>query len=241
MADEVTTGQDEAVEAPVDGQPQEETPSSEQVIEVGGRRFKSWEDVGKSYEEAEKRMRAVEQEKLRIEQERQSIQEKYGWADNWQQYLEQNPQKRAEIEQILNDDGTQTQWRPDPTQQEVFEIKKELEGIRINNSISELKARGYNIDEDRERAIREHVFRTGNSDVEAAYKVLFFNDELERIKNETARSTGDALAQSQNAYSVPPTGQAATKGKDVREMSQAEYEAALEKELEKVDPFSDFM
>lgn len=238
----IQEGQGEAVETPVDeteGQSQEtEAQPSEQVIEVGGRQFKSWEDVGKSYTEAEVRMRHLEDEKLKANEQAKAIQERYGWADNWHEYLNQNPEKRAEIERIISEEGDRPTYRPDPVQQEVLSMKKELESIKMAKSFDALKAKGFYLDSGRERAIREHIFNTGINDVEGAFKTLFFEDELRRVKSETAKNTGDAMAQSQSSYRVPPTGQAATKTKSPKDMTVDEFNAAIEAELSGVDPLA---
>jgi len=238
MPDEVIEGQ-EPQETP-EGQSQEPV-SSEPMIEVAGRKFKSWDDVGKSYTEAEKRMREVENEKLLTSKQLSELQTKYQWADNWEQYLAANPQKRAEIERVLTEEAAaqQPRYAPDPYAQELTAVKRQLEEMRIDKELDAMAAKGFDMSTERRVKVLEHVFKTGDNDIQGVYKKLFFDDELARVKGETAKRVGDSLAQSQTAYQTPPTGQAALKGKDVKEMSQAELNDAIDAEINK-GPLADW-
>jgi hypothetical protein len=231
-----TQGQGAGTEQPGGaGAPQE----SSEVIDVGGHKFSSIEELQKAYMESKKAMDQAFRERADTVKQLKEFQERYSWAQSYEEWLAQHPEKRQEIEAILNETGPSYEQAPrhvpDPILNDLWETKKTVKELKIERELDALAARGFPVDSARRAKVYEYLYRTDDDDVEGAYKKLFFEEELERAKQEAIKKTGEAMAANQSAYQPPPSSGSPPSNKSVTEMSEDEIAAAIEERIRQSD------
>lgn len=204
------------------GQAQEPEWASQEVEVYPGKKMRL-ADLPKSYAEAERRMHEATTKASEYQKEIDRL----AWAKQIQERYYSDPDFRASYDRIWQGDEDSPR-QPNvlaPEMQELYRQRAELEQLRFERSFEKLKAQGKSLSPDDELKILGYIRDGKTSDVETAYKALFYERDVKSQMERASTQTAEHFAEARSQYAAPPKGSAPKGGKpDVRDMSKEERE-----------------
>lgn len=218
-------------ESAAEPQPEEPTWASEEVEVYPGKRMRRG-DVIKSYGEAERRMHEATEAEARARKEMEG----YAWAKAIQERYHTDPEFKEEYDRIWQGEAT-SRRQPNvlsPEMQELHRQRVEIDQLRLERQIEDLKAQGRTFDKSDELKMLRYVQEGNARDITTAYKALFYDRDVRDNAERASQKTAQEIAEQRGAYEPPPKGAAPRPTKtDVRGLSPEELRRRAIADIEK--------
>jgi hypothetical protein len=178
----------------------------------------------KSYQEGRSRWTQDAQEKAELKRQLDEMQ----WARDFQNEYWNNPTFREHMDSFQRETG-QPQPQIQVQDPRIQQLEMAVERQNQEREFDRLRNQGLQVSREDEAQVLSLISTNPSiRDVDAAYKKLFFNRELERKAKEAASNTAEYMTETKGSYRKPPTGSQKTKPSlDVTKMSPEEREAAI--------------
>jgi len=231
MPDEPTEGQAGTGAPDSEGQPQFDPASAE--IEVAGRKM-TVADLTKSYTEAEKTLRQAQQEAYGY----RSKLDGYSWADDLQTRYQNDPAFRQAIDEAVEGSGGNVQ-QLNPQYRELQELKMEQARLRMEREFDKIRSEGDELTKEMEQKIlHEIAVNPAVQDVRAAYRNLFWEQKMDRIRAEATAQVSEQMTDNREAYSQKPSGSSKKAAPpSVSDMSPEQRDEFLMQRIKELDMF----